>query len=91
MEDKEKYKQLDLLVDKITARLVSAEEENISLLARVRMLESSVKVLESSQSTVTALKEWRDVTNSVLKKLYTKIDKEISRIEEQVATPKLDK
>lgn len=87
MEDK--YKQLHLLIDKISARLAQAEEENNLLQAKVRTLESNVKVLQSAQATARALKEWKDITTSILKKLYTKIDREIERIEQQSSTPDL--
>ena len=83
----EKYKQLHLLIDKVSARLAEAEEENLVLKAKVRALESSLRVAESAQATAKALKEWKDVTTSILKKLYSKIDKEIDRIEAQSRAP----
>ncbi len=87
MEDK--YKTLNLLIDKVSSRLAQVEEENLVLKARVRAMESSLRVLESTQETVRALKEWKDVTTSILKKLYTKIDREIEKIEEQSSTPNI--
>jgi CRISPR/Cas system CSM-associated protein Csm2 small subunit len=87
MEDK--YKTLNLLIDKVSSRLAQVEEENLVLKARVRTMESSLRVLESTQETVRALKEWKDVTTSILKKLYTKIDREIEKIEEQSSTPNI--
>lgn len=87
MEDK--YKQLHLLIDNVSSRLAEAEGENIILKAKVRTLESSLRVMESAQSTAKALKEWRDVTTSILKKLYGKIDKEIARIEASATSPRL--
>jgi len=85
MEDK--YKQLHLLIDKVSTRLAEAEEENLLLKAKVRTLESSLRLMESTQATAKALKEWKDVTMSILRKLYAKIDKEIDRIEAQSAAP----
>lgn len=87
MEDK--YKTLNLLIDKVSSRLAQVEEENIVLKAKVRTMESSLRVLESTQETVRALKEWKDVATSILKKLYTKIDREIEKIEEQSSTPNI--
>mgnify|MGYP003584960668 CR=1 FL=1 len=87
MEDK--YKTLNLLIDKVSSRLAQVEEENLVLKAKVRTMESSLRVLESTQETVRALKEWKDVTTSILKKLYTKIDREIEKIEEQSSTPNI--
>ena len=87
MEDK--YKTLNLLIDKVSSRLAQVEEENIVLKAKVRTMESSLRVLESTQETVRALKEWKDVTTSILKKLYGKIDREIEKIEEQSSTPNI--
>lgn len=87
MEDK--YKTLNLLIDKVSSRLAQVEEENLVLKAKVRTMESSLRVLESTQETVRALKEWKDITTSILKKLYTKIDREIEKIEEQSSTPNI--
>ena len=85
----EKYKQLHLLIDQISARMAEAEQENIVLKARVRALESSLRVMESAQTTARALKEWKDITTAILKKLYVKIDKEIERVEARSSTPEL--
>ena len=87
MEDK--YKTLNVLIDKVSTRLAQVEEENLVLKAKVRTMESSLRVLESTQETVRALKEWKDVTTSILKKLYSKIDREIEKIEEQSSTPNI--
>ena len=87
--EEDKYKQLHLLIDRISVRLAQAEEENILLQAKFRTLESNVKVLQSAQVTAKALKEWKDVTTSILKKLYNKIDREIERIEQQSSSPDL--
>lgn len=87
MEDK--YKTLNLLIDKVSSRLAQVEEENLVLKAKVRTMESSLRVLESTQETVRALKDWKDVTTSILKKLYTKIEREIDKIEEQSSTPNI--
>jgi translation initiation factor 2B subunit (eIF-2B alpha/beta/delta family) len=81
MEDK--YKKLHIQIDRVVARIAKAEEENLVLQAKVRALESSLRVMESAQATAKALKEWKDVTTSILKKLYFKIEKEIEKIEDQ--------
>ena len=91
MDIKEKYKELELLVTQVINRFKDKKEEINTLKARIKILESENRVNKSAQDTVEALTEWKDVTNSVLKKLYLKIDKEIVRIESQVATPKVDK
>ena len=83
----DKYKQLNLLVDKISARLAEAEQENIVLRAKTRTQESTIRMLESAQQTARALKEWKDVTTSILKKLYLKIDKEVEKIETSSSAP----
>lgn len=87
----DKYKQLHLLIDQITQRLQTEETENIRLTAEVRTLKSHIKRLESIKQTAEALREWKEVTTSILKKLYTKIDKEIERIEQQASSPDLGK
>ncbi|MDR1123537.1 MAG: hypothetical protein LBL61_02835 [Elusimicrobiota bacterium] len=83
----DKYKQLHLLVDQISARLAETEQENIVLRAKVRALESSLRVMESAQAAAKALKEWKDLTTAILKKLYAKIDREIEKIEARSSAP----
>ncbi len=91
MDSRDKYKKLELLVDQLLARMQEKEKEIIALSARIKLLESENRVNKSTQETVNALMEWKEVTTQVLKRLYLKIDKEIIRIESQVATPKIDK
>ena len=91
MDSRDKYKKLELLVDQLLARMQEKEKEIIALSARIKLLESENRVNKSTQETVNALMEWKDVTTLLLKRLYLKIDKEIMRIEAQVATPKIDK
>lgn len=88
MEDN--YKQLSLLIDKITTRLSEVEKENSKLHTRIQELESSLSVLKSTQEKVVALKEWKDTTINILKKLYTKIDKEVNYIESKASSPNID-
>ncbi len=87
MEDK--YKQLTELAQKVSSRLAQTEEENLILQAKVKSLESSLRIMESAQVTAKALKEWKDVTTSILKKVCSKIDREINKIETQSQTPHL--
>ncbi len=91
MDSKDKYKKLELLVDQLLARMGEREKEIIALTAKIKILESENRVNKSTQETVNALMEWKEVTTLLLKRLYLKIDKEIMRIESQVATPKIDK
>ena len=91
MDSKDKYKKLELLVDQLLARMQEKEKEIIALSARIKLLESENRVNKSTQETVNALMEWKEITTLLLKRLYLKIDKEIMRIESQVATPKIDK
>ena len=91
MDNKDKYKKLELLVDQLLARMSEKEKEIIALSAKIKLLESENRVNKSTQETVNALMEWKEVTTLLLKRLYLKIDKEIMRIESQVATPKIDK
>jgi len=89
MDEKDKYKQLHLMIDRVSARLTQAEEQNLVLSAKVRALESSLRIAQSSQETAKALKEWKDVTTAVLKKLCVKIDKEVEKIEARGSSPDL--
>lgn len=91
MDNKDKYKKLELLVDQLLARMQEKEKEILALSARIKLLESENRVNKSTQETVNALMEWKEITTVLLKRLYLKIDKEIMRIESQVATPKIDK
>ena len=91
MDSRDKYKKLELLVDQLLARMQEKEKEIIALSARIKLLESENRVNKSTQETVNALMEWKEVTTLVLKRLYLKIDKEIMRVESQVATPKINK
>ena len=91
MAIKDKYKELELLATQAINRVKDHEAEIEALKAQIKLLESENRVNKSAQETVNALTEWKDVTTSVLKKLYLKIDKEIMRIEAQVATPKVNK
>ena len=91
MDSKDKYKKLELLVDQLLARMQEKEKEILALSARIKLLESENRVNKSTQETVNALMEWKEITTVLLKRLYLKIDKEIMRIESQVATPKIDK
>ena len=91
MDSKDKYKKLELLVDQLLARMSEREKEIIALSAKIKLLESENRLNKSTQETVNALMEWKEVTTLLLKRLYLKIDKEIMRIESQVATPKIDK
>lgn len=91
MDSKDKYKKLELLVDQVINRMEDKKAEIDALKAQIKILESENRVNKSAQETVNALTEWKDVTTSVLKKLYLKIDKEIMRIEAQVSTPKVNK
>ena len=91
MGSRDKYKKLELLVDQLLARMQEKEKEILALSARIKLLESENRVNKSTQETVNALMEWKEITTLLLKRLYLKIDKEIMRIEAQVATPKINK
>ncbi len=91
MDSRDKYKKLELLVDQLLARMQERDKEIVTLSAKIKLLESENRVNKSTQETVNALLEWREVTTLLLKKLYLKIDKEIVRIESQIATPKIEK
>ncbi len=91
MDSRDKYKKLELLVDQLLARMQEKEKEVLALSARIKLLESENRVNKSTQETVNALMEWKEITTLLLKRLYLKIDKEIMRIEAQVATPKINK
>ena len=77
MDNKDKYKKLELLVDQLLARMSEKEKEILALSAKIKLLESENRVNKSTQETVNALMEWKEVTTLLLKRLYLKIDKVI--------------
>ena len=75
----EKLKQLELLISQLLARQKEVQAENTTLKNRLRTLEDQVEKLKGSESELRNLKEWKKNTQTVLKRLAGKLDKEISK------------
>ena len=79
----EKLKQLELLVSQAATRLQTLQSEAVSLRQKLRSQEATIARLKESETELKSLREWKRNTVSALKKLETRIDKEISRAQEE--------
>lgn len=79
----EKLKQLELLVSQAATRLQNLQSETASLRQKVRLQEDTITRLKESEAELKSLREWKRNTVSALKKLETRIDKEIARAQEE--------
>ena len=78
----EKLKQLELLISQLLARQKETQAENTTLKNRVRVLEEQVEKLKGTDGELRALKEWKKNTQTVLRRLAAKVDKEIAKAKE---------
>ena len=81
----EKLKQLELLISQLLARQKEVQAENATLKNRLRVLEEQVGKLKGTESEMRALKEWKKNTQTVLRRLAAKLDKEIAKAKEDEA------
>ena len=79
----EKLKQLELLVSQAASRLQTLQSEAAGLRQKVRAQEDTIARLKESEAELKSLREWKRNTVSALKKLETRIDKEIARAQEE--------
>ncbi len=79
----EKLKQLELLVTQAATRLQNLQSEVVGLRQKVRLQEDNIARLKESEAELKSLREWKRSTVSTLKKLETRIDKEIARAKEE--------
>lgn len=79
----EKLKQLELLVTQAATRLQNLQSEVVGLRQKVRLQEDNIARLKESEAELKSLREWKRSTVSALKKLETRIDKEIARAKEE--------
>ncbi|MCL2888330.1 MAG: hypothetical protein FWF35_03375 [Elusimicrobia bacterium] len=75
MEDK--ITQLQALVQQATQRLQSLEAENFTLKNRLRAVESQIERLRGVDEEVRMLRDWKRETLASLKKLHSRIEKEL--------------
>ena len=75
----DKLKQLELLVTQTLARQKELAGENATLKNRLRTLEEDRLELKQLQHELRDLKEWKKNAQSVLRKIVTRIDKELEK------------
>lgn len=79
----EKLKQLELLVSQTLARQKAMQSENMALKQRLRSLEDGVEKLKTAEAEMRALKEWKKNVQNTLRRLVSRIDKEIIKAREE--------
>ncbi len=75
----DKLKQLELLITQTLARQKELTGENATLKNRLRVLEEDRLELKAVQQELRDLKEWKKNAQSVLRKVSTRIDKELEK------------
>ena len=75
----DKLKQLELLITQTLARQKELTSENTTLKNRLRILEEDRLQLKELQRELRELKEWKKNAQSVLRKVTTRIDKELEK------------
>ena len=75
----DKLKQLELLISQTLARQKELAGENSTLKNRLRVLEDGRLELKELQRELRELKEWKKNTQSVLRKVSARIDKELEK------------
>ena len=79
----EKLKQLELLVSQAATRLQTLQKEEAALRQKVRLQEETILRLKESEAELKALREWKKNAVNTLRKLETRIDKELAKAQEQ--------
>ena len=79
----EKFKQLELLVNQAAQRLQQTQRELAAARQKIRTQEDQIARLRESENELKALREWKRTTVSTLKKLETRIDKELAKAQRQ--------
>lgn len=79
----EKLKQLELLITQTLARQKELAGENATLKNRLRNLEQGNLELKTLQAQLRELKEWKKNTQTVLRRLAARVDKELEKVKEE--------
>ena len=79
----EKLKQLELLITQTLARQKELAGANATLKNRLRSLEQGNLELKNVQAQLRELKEWKKNTQTVLRRLATRVDKELEKAKEE--------
>ena len=75
----DKLKQLELLIAQAASRLHTMQHELTVARQKIRLQEQIISRLREIGNETTALREWKRNTVSALKKLETRIDKELNK------------
>ncbi|MBO7238466.1 MAG: hypothetical protein J6U96_04195 [Elusimicrobiaceae bacterium] len=78
----DKFKQLELLISQTANRLQSLQAELSAARQKIRTQENIIERLRENETELKTLREWKKNTVTVLKKLETRIEKEISKTTE---------
>ena len=78
----EKLKQLELLITQTLSRQKELAGENVSLKNRLRNLEQGNLEIKQLQTQLRELKEWKKNTQTALRRLSVRIDKELGKAKE---------
>lgn len=79
----DKLKQLELLITQTLARQKELAGENASLKNRLRTLEEDRLQLKQLQQELRDLKEWKKNTQSILRRLVVRVDKELEKAQQE--------
>ncbi len=79
----EKLKQLELLITQTLARQKELAGENNTLKNRLRNLEQGNQEMKRLQAELRELKEWKKNTQSILRRLAARVDKELEKAKEE--------
>ena len=79
----EKLKQLELLINQASLRLQKMQGELDAARQKIRTQEDTIIRLRESEAELKNLREWKRTTVSTLKKLETRIDKELAKVQKQ--------
>lgn len=82
MQD-DKLKQLELLISQTASRLQNLQSEVGAARQKIRQQEDLIARLRSGEAELKSLREWKKNTVSALKKLETRIEKEIAKATEK--------
>ena len=79
----EKLKQLELLITQTLSRQKELAGENASLKNKVRALEEDKQQLKEVQAQLRELKEWKKNTQTALRRLAARVDKELEKSQKE--------
>ena len=75
----DKIEELETLVSQVLANQKALETKNKTLINRVRFLEDTAEKLKQTEAEIKNLREWKKNAQSTLRRLASKIDKEIEK------------